>query len=114
MELGGSLVDIYLMGPLLLSQVLPILFLSTNHISLHLIRHINVKPALCTMALMHKNADNIVLMDEIVFKLAVLATEKGRDHGEAHRRIWGLMSCWNSSIYLALLRSMSWPISFWL
>jgi len=55
-----------------------------------------------------------VLMDEIVSKLAVLATEKGRDHGEAHRRIWGLLGCWKSYIYLAFLRSTSWLISFWL
>lgn len=28
-----------------------------------------------------------VLMDEIVSKMAVLATEKGRDHGEAHKNV---------------------------
>ena len=51
------------------------------------------------MALMHKNANKIVFMDEIMSKLAVLATENGRDHGEAHGRIWVLLSCWKSSIF---------------
>lgn len=41
------------------TQVLATLLPSTNHISLHSIQHVNVKPVSCMMALMHENANNI-------------------------------------------------------